>query len=68
MVFLNNEGFYKFVCYHFGRKFPFHLYIPTCDLLTYLELLDIDVLKLGYKLKGIFNEETNNLKIIARSD
>jgi hypothetical protein len=68
MVFLNNEGFCKSVYYYFGRKLSFHLYIPTYDLLTYLRLLDIDVFKLGYKLKGIFNKETNSLKVIARSD
>jgi hypothetical protein len=68
MVFLNGEGFYKSVCYYFGRRLLFHLYIPTCDLLTYPGLLDIDVLELGYKLKGIFNKETNSLEVIARSN
>jgi hypothetical protein len=68
MVFLNGKGFCKSVCYYFGCRLLFHLYIPTCDLLTYPRLLDIDVLELSYKLKGIFNEETNSLEIIARSD
>jgi hypothetical protein len=65
MVFLNSKGFYKSVCYYFGRRLPFHLYIPTCDLLTHLGLLDINIFKLGYKLKEIFNEETNSLEIIV---
>jgi hypothetical protein len=68
MVFLNGKGFCKSVYYHFGRKLPFHLYIPTCDLLTHPGLLDIDMLELSYKLKGIFNKETNSLEVIARSD
>jgi hypothetical protein len=67
-MFLNSKGFYKSVYYYFGRKLLFYLYIPTCDLLIYLRLLDIDILKLGYKLKGIFNKKTNSLEIIARSD
>jgi hypothetical protein len=64
-MFLNNKGFCKSVYYYFKRKLLFYLYILTCNLLTYLRLLDIDVLKLSYKLKGIFNKETNSLKIIA---
>jgi hypothetical protein len=64
-MFLNGEGFCKSIYYYFGRKLLFYLYIPTCDLLTYLRLLDIDVLELGYKFKGIFNEETNSLEVIV---
>jgi hypothetical protein len=67
-MFLNGKGFYKSVYYYFGYKLLFYLYILTCNLLTHLRLLDIDVLKLNYKLKGIFNKEINNLEVIARSD
>jgi hypothetical protein len=67
-MFLNNKRFYKFICYHFKHKLLFHLYIPICNFLMHLKLLNIDMLKLNYKLKRIFNKEINSLKVIARSD
>jgi hypothetical protein len=60
---LNSERFYQSV----GDHFRYRLLFDLDNLLAYPRLLNIDMLELSNEFKGILDQESNRLKVIARS-